>query len=316
MAQRKPSIPNFLNRKIYKTGQTRGADDDQIFQNRVNRNSTVLIPFNIWEKIPTVRDIEYENEFIVLISPNEYNSESYSKYSNLKLGDNLLIFYELREDWIKMNPKKLGLKEPDSRKGSLGGDFVARIANTTSSKDKRINVGYTSTGLKGAGIRQYEYADSETIKNCRVQLEWLFWSSLNSEEAMLESGMEKKEIALRKELNKKDASEANLIDRDTLYENNIIDEDLHTICPLCREKINAEGFLSRLSQATGREKHDLTVTEINLFHIKELTYDRLLHKPYNLGWGHHHCNVVIADNGIDDTIAWMKEVIERNDLKR
>ena len=84
MAQRKPSIPNFLNRKIYKTGQTRGADDDQIFQNRVNRNSTVLIPFNIWEKIPTVRDIEYENEFIVLISPNEYNSESYSKYSNLK----------------------------------------------------------------------------------------------------------------------------------------------------------------------------------------------------------------------------------------
>lgn len=36
-------IPKAVNTKIYKTGQTRGADDDVIFQNRVSRNSTVLI---------------------------------------------------------------------------------------------------------------------------------------------------------------------------------------------------------------------------------------------------------------------------------
>ena len=38
-----PRLPQLLGRKIYKTGQTRGADDDVIFQNRVGRNSTVLI---------------------------------------------------------------------------------------------------------------------------------------------------------------------------------------------------------------------------------------------------------------------------------
>ena len=40
-----PRIPALLDRKIYKTGQTRGADDDVIYQNRVGRNSTVLIPY-------------------------------------------------------------------------------------------------------------------------------------------------------------------------------------------------------------------------------------------------------------------------------
>ena len=44
-ANRLPSLPSLLARKLYKTGQTRGADDDVIYQNRVGRNSTVLIPY-------------------------------------------------------------------------------------------------------------------------------------------------------------------------------------------------------------------------------------------------------------------------------
>ena len=30
-------LPKLLTRKLYKTGQTRGADDDEIYQNRVLR---------------------------------------------------------------------------------------------------------------------------------------------------------------------------------------------------------------------------------------------------------------------------------------
>jgi hypothetical protein len=44
-AEKLPKLPQLLERKIYKTGQTRGADDDVIYQNRVGRNSTVLIPY-------------------------------------------------------------------------------------------------------------------------------------------------------------------------------------------------------------------------------------------------------------------------------
>ena len=64
---RLPKI-EFVSSEKYKTGQTRGADDDQIFQNRVG-NSTVLIPYSIWTSQPFVRQIQYENGFIVLISP-------------------------------------------------------------------------------------------------------------------------------------------------------------------------------------------------------------------------------------------------------
>ena len=44
-ANRLAKLPQLLDRKIYKTGQTRGADDDELYQNRVLRSSTVLIPY-------------------------------------------------------------------------------------------------------------------------------------------------------------------------------------------------------------------------------------------------------------------------------
>ena len=48
---RPPKLPQLLDRKIYKTGQTRGADDDVIYQNRVSRGSTVLIPYHLWDEV-------------------------------------------------------------------------------------------------------------------------------------------------------------------------------------------------------------------------------------------------------------------------
>jgi hypothetical protein len=67
-----------------------------------------------------------------------------------------------------------------------------------------------------------------------------------------------------------------------------------------------------MAQAEGREVPDLTVTEINIFHINELRYGVYNHKPYNLGWGHHHCNVVTRDVGISKTLEWMQQVLDRN----
>ena len=74
MATRLPKIPQLLARKIYKTGQTRGADDDEIFQNRVGRNSTVLIPYSQFQLYTELIEngFSFENGFIVLISPDEY----------------------------------------------------------------------------------------------------------------------------------------------------------------------------------------------------------------------------------------------------
>jgi hypothetical protein len=72
-------------------------------------------------------------------------------------------------------------------------------------------------------------------------------------------------------------------------------------------------FFGRMQQAEGREVQDITVTKINLFHIEELRVGKYNHRPYNLGWGHHHCNVVTRDSGIADTLKWMAAVLDRNE---
>lgn len=312
---RPPRLPKLLDRKIYKTGQTRGADDDQIYQNRVGRASTVLIPLAVYVEHEAIRNMNYENGFIVLVKPSEY----FEKYGDaglvnygLKIGDNALIFYELREDWNEWNPEQRGYTEPNSRVSPLGGEYVARIANTTAAGDERINRGYTSTGLKGAGIRLFEYAPNNIIAQCRTQLEAIFWCAVDALEEMVAAGMTPEDVAARRNAALEAAESQGLFDKAKLRETRLINDNDELICPLCMDRVSAAGFLNRLAQAAGRERHDLTVTEINLFHIVELTYGAWNHRPYNLGWGHHHCNVVCKDAGIYPTLEWMRDVLRRN----
>jgi hypothetical protein len=311
----KPKLPKLLISKIYKTGQTRGADDDQIFQNRVGRNSTALFPFRIFVQHPELRKVEFENGKIVFLSPLDF-FENISKGElnslGLKLGFNCLVFYQTRDDWNNWNPKKNGLNIAKSRIAPLKGEYVARIANTTAEADKRINEGYTTSGIKGAGIRGFEYCSSSTLKECRVQLEALFWHATDSKDILVGEGMSAAEIVTMKSLSIANAGLTNLLDYNVLKENRILNSNHELICPLCLENLSAAGLLNRMKQAAGREVHDLTVTEVNLFHIQELRYGVFNHRPYNLGWGHHHCNVVCKDSGIAETIKWMEKVVMRN----
>lgn len=317
-----PKLPQLLDRKIYKSGQTRGADDDEIYQNRVNRNSTALIRYDLWtdtffNDIPDPYTF-FEKDFIVLIDPVTYFSfknpeKELARYS-LRLGVNCLVFYQRRQDWDAFPPETKGWKPATSRINPLGGEYVARVHGTTAAgvEGEKIAHGFTTTGMKGAGIRVYEYANSETTKACRIQLTAAFWMRYNSIEAACEFGMTKEDAEKRKAHDLKTAEDAGLLDYERLISARIINDSHITICPLCLEPLDAFGFFNRKAQAQGREKFDLTITELNLFHIKELRPGEFNHRPYNLGWGHHLCNVVIGDEGIDNTIKWMFEVIERN----
>lgn len=307
----------LLDRKFYKTGQTRGADDDEIYQNRVNRNNTVLIPYNYYEKVKfyPYGNSEYENGYIVLISPEKYFTNKNSiEAQGLKLGINLLIFYETREQWASYNPEKYGFKYATSRQKPLGGEYVARIPATTSIENaNKISLGYNEKTLKGAGIRVYEYASSEVIRHCKLQLEAIFWLCYNSEEVLKFFGMDETEIDERKTNILTECNKRGLLDYDKLLKQRIINKDKHTICPLCLKELDAHGFFDKVPQAEGREVVDLTVTQLNLFHIKELRVGEFNHVPYNLGWGHHHCNIVVKDSGIFETLNWMKDVVQRNE---
>ena len=136
----KKRLPTLLDRKIYKTGQTRGADLEAIYQNRVSRNSTAVIRFENYEKYELVRNMNYENGYVVLVSPKTYFKEkSRIDTLKLKLGENLLIFYQKRDEWEEWSPEKFNLKVASARKNPLNGSYVARIAGTTSSADKKAN---------------------------------------------------------------------------------------------------------------------------------------------------------------------------------
>lgn len=314
-----PKLPKLLERKLYKTGQTRGADDDDIFQNRVSRNSTVLIPYPFYDQaiasLPAGE--QFESGFIVLISPTQYfgnaHIESELARKGLKLGKNLLVLYETRSQWNSHAVNNIGWSSAKSRTEPLKGQYVARVpATTASAEGKKIVRGFDSTTNKGAGIRVYEYASALTIKKCRIQLEALFWLCRDSVAVSVSNGMSKDDSESRRSAILSFANEEGLLEKNKLHNSRIINDKDCTVCPLCLEELSGDGFFSKMEQAEGREIPDLTVTQINLFHVEELRIGLLNHRPYNVGWGHHHCNVVVKDSGIKKALTWMSSVLERN----
>jgi hypothetical protein len=306
-----PQLPQLLERKLSKTGQTRGADDDEIYQNRVNRNSTVLIPYQEWQHVHIrIKEIGFEKGYIVLIPPNIEDTQF--EPQGLRLGDNCLYFFQTRHEWDRYNPERRHLHIATTRTPPLGGEYVARVPATTATNNgDKINRGFTGRP-KGAGIRFYEYANANVIKQCRLQLEALFWHCHDALESVIHAGMSQEDAETRKQEILNQARDNALLDYTRLKKIRILDKENMTICPLCLKRISGRSFMTRLTQAEGRETPDLTITEVSLFHIEELRPGQFNHRPYNLGWGHHHCNVVVKDSGIMNTLIWLKSLIKRN----
>jgi len=247
-----PKLPNLIERKLYKTGQTRGADDDEIYQNRVARSSTVLIPYALWDlcALPPDAETKYESGFIVLLSPTEYfgteNITAVLAAKGLEIGSNALVFYETREQWNAHNPEELGWKPAKKRTKPLGGQYVARISATTAAeKGEKIIRGFSKTKSKGAGIRVYEYAGIDTTTKCRLQLEALFWLCSDAEKVVVANGMELAAAETRKAAILKQCDECELLDRAQLTRARLLNSGGNTICPLCLQRLSGQGFWRR-----------------------------------------------------------------------
>lgn len=319
-------LPQLLARKLYKTGQTRGATVREIYQNRVNRNSTVLIPHAYYEACKTPDDgtDAYENGFIVLVEPSWYfttaDPDAVLAAQGLVLGENAILLFQRRSDWLNYAsnigpnlPNGMPFVPATARLNPLGGVYMARVHSTTAEEDGEAVVhGYTTTAMRGAGIRVYEYASTDALRQTRIQLEAMVWLCEDSISAMVDAGMNFDAAKDKMKATLKKATAEGLLDLERLRKARMLDDENTTVCPLCLERISAASFLKREEQAEGRETHDNTVTELGLFHIDELRVGRLGHKAYNLGWGHHYCNVVVKDAGIIPTLRWMKRVLDNN----
>lgn len=304
-------MPPAVRQKLYKSGQTRGATPAEIFQNRVLRHSTVLIPYSHWD---ACKGNTYENGSIVLISPEDYFRDPAAiAASGLVVGRGALVFYTNRSEWTRWPPRTHGWAPATSRLTPQGGEYVARISGTTATPPvESVRHGFTTTDSRGAGIRVYEYAPAATIAATRIQLEALMWRCHEADATFAASGMAIRDIASRRACCESAAGERGLLDAVRLRSCRALDADDHTVCPLCLEPMSAEAFTDRVPQAGGREKFDTRITEGSLFHVLELRVGELGHRPYNLGWGHHHCNVVAKDAGIPATLDWIRKVAARN----
>ncbi|TFC63776.1 BstXI family restriction endonuclease [Cryobacterium sp. TMT2-15-1] len=297
----------------------------QIYQNRVSRNSTVLIPFSDWEECREPAPGEkYENGFIVLLQPSWYfetqDADGVLAKEGLELGVNALLYYQRRSDWNHYTNYGTGplpngklFRPANARQGDLDGIYVARIHGTTATEGvAQLVHGFNETSSRGAGIRVYEYASNENLEHTRLQLEALLWLCEDAVDALTDAGMDRKDAEARRILQLSNADAAGLLDLDRLEKIRMIDGEHRTVCPLCLIRIPAADYLKLTVQAEGREVEDLTTTEVSLFHIQELRVGKLEHRPYNLGWGHHFCNVVVKDAGLIPTLQWMKGVLDNN----
>ena len=311
----KTGLPKSIGTKLYKTGQTRGAERDEIYQNRVVRSNTALIPLAFWNPRTVPDPSFFESGHIVFARPAEYfgddGARSDAVPADLELGKNLLVFFRSREDWDQYDPRRLGWTPATSRDAPLGGQYIARVPDTTSSDHAQIFEGYTGddSGGVGAGIRFFEYAPSDDIEKTRYQLAYLAWRTVGMEEfarSLGVKGVERGRAHVDEYCRRHGLATLTKLEQSRLIEGSV------TVCPLCLKPMEAAEMASRVEQMAGREVSDLTVTSANLFHIQELQPGVFNHRPYNLGWGHHHCNAVTRDNGLYPTLAWMEATLRRN----
>jgi hypothetical protein len=318
------ALPGLIDQKLTKSGYTRGATPREIFQNRVTRNNPVLIELEFWEQCRDPHDgtRRYENGSIVLVSPAWYfetpHADDALAAQGLALGQNaLLLLFRRRHEWNQYGqgrtqlPNGLPFRPAQRREAPLRGTYFARVHATVADEGGgEIVEGYNTTAMRGAGIRVFEYASTETIRATRLQLEALIWLCSDSLEAMISAGMGRHGAQIRRQAVLERAELDGLLDVGRLEAARIVDRDGATVCPLCLGSLSAADFSRRSEQAAGRATYDLTAKELSLFHVQELRVGRLQHKPYNLGWGHHFCNVVVKDAGILPTLDWMRGVLD------
>lgn len=297
------NLPEEILKKIEKTSMTRGAQPygRVPYQNRVRRWNRVVIPFAFRESRPVQG---FENGFIIMVRPDEYFDIATQQRrdnfpQNIIIGENAFMYYDNRVSWKTYPPTRYGWiprEYPGNRRESSSvetGHYMARVPATTAAREV----------IKGdpMGIRFFEYASRHETWKTMMQLGYLAWKTNGIENHATGQMTEHLRVVL---------SHFNLADENNFQNLRVMNNGL-ACCPLCRDTIQAAELIDRVAQAPGREIFDLTITEANLFHLRDLVPGEYNHTVYGLGWGHHHCNSAARDIGIDETLNWMEDILIR-----
>lgn len=269
------------------------------YQNHVNRNSKVIIPY---EKLPEVTLDNYKDGYVIRIFPSQYFSskhvisDEFLNNNSIIVGENAFVLYRTYEDYETLPPLPdwsirsiLKYDETlqeycvpsDNRSGNIidCGHYLLRISNSGTNKKQNRFEG------PAQGIFAPEYADANTNFLCQSVLAWLIIKTEDS--PYNESDFEHLQAILAKH---------GLLNSPH-YENDFIIHNGKTTCPLCQRVIKHSELNELISfeDEEGLENSTEQVgstrsTKINLFHMVPLCYASLENIPTQVSWGHATCN--------------------------
>lgn len=269
------------------------------YQNHVNRNSKVIIPY---EKLSEVNLYNYKDGYVIRIFPSQYFTGKHTVNKDfidnplVSVGENAFVLYRTYEDYetlpplpewkirsvLKYNKQTQKYDIPsDNRRGDIidCGHYLLRISNSGTNKKQNQFEG------PAQGIFAPEYADANTNFLCQAVLAWLIIKTENS--PYNECDFEYLKAILQKH---------GLLNSPH-YENEHIMHDGKTTCPLCQRVImhkdlnelisfdDEEGLTNSTKQVGSTRS-----TKVNLFHMVPLCYSSLENIPTQVSWGHATCN--------------------------
>lgn len=269
------------------------------YQNHVNRNSKVIIPY---EKLSEVNLENYKDGYVIRLFPSQYFSakhiviDTFLRDPLITVGKNAFVLYRTYEDFKNFPPlpewkirsvlkfdKKTGTYciPSNDRRGNIidTGHYLLRISNSGTNKKQNWFEG------PAQGIFAPEYADANTNFLCQAVLAWLIIKTEHS--PYDENDFEHLKAILHKH---------HLL-HSPHYQNNYILHKGKTTCPLCQRVImhhelsevisfDDEEGLTNSTEQTGSTRS----TKVNLFHIVPLCYSTLENIPTQVAWGHATCN--------------------------
>ena len=299
----------FLNSKdfdkVSKSGYAtpRGGDKGG-YQNHVYRTGKVIIPY---EKFKNINPNIYKGGWVVRLFVNQAFDENKrlhvikNKFVDLVIGKNCFVLYRSYEELSNFPPlRNWSIREhfsKDNKKsktrtfdGYDKGHYILRTpaqgGSTKVTKLKRYE------GI-AQGFFAPEYSTSEFDYLVRLQLVYLIMQSENNPYKP-EHGLHIKKI-LKK---------YNCLDIEKFKYYSAIDSNKKLTCPLCLKKIKYEDLHrtadysdnSHSENAVTQNVYTTRSTQVNVFHMRPLVYGSVEHKPYQVFWGHHHCNTNLGQN--------------------
>jgi len=283
-----------VNKAGYATprGGSKGA-----YQNHVNRNSRVIIPY---EKLPDVELDNYADGYVIRLFPDDYfasagqpKAEFVNNPDAPEVGKNAFVLYRSHDAYERLPPlkswkirglEKDGIPVSSRNRGAVDtGHYVLRMPKADALR-------LANSSGPPQGIFAPEYAEAEVNYLAKTMLTWLTVHTNGSPYCSTQA------------LHVKAILDAERLLEDEKHRHLGMIRNGHTCCPLCLRIIdycqlhNMVTFADTIgldnagAQVTGATRS----TEANLFHLVPLVYASLQHQPLSIGWGHATCNTLLG----------------------